>query len=251
MLRAVLLEDEPPTRARMRRLLATHADALALVAEADDAAGAYEVITRLRPDVLLLDVQLPGADGFALLERLRAGGAAIPHVVFVTAYASYAVQAFEAEAVDFLVKPVEPERLAATIARLHARSAPPFSADTLARLAHALRPRPAPVALPVREASGFAFVPLAELVWLEATEKVVLAHATSGRPRVVDASLAALAARLPEAFVQVSRAAIVHTAHLRALRRAGAGRYVLTLSTGDRVTSGPTFADAVAQLGAF
>lgn len=265
MLRAVLVEDEPPTRARLRRMLGAHADALAVVGEAGDADEAARLVAEHRPDVLFLDVQLPGADGFALLERLGASGGAVPHVVFVTAYAAYAVQAFEAAVLDFLVKPVEADRLAATVGRLRARLAaasvsgalasgsPVLDSAALARLAEAVRPRAAPpTALPVRTGGGFAFVPLADVTCFEAKDKVVLAHTVDGRAHAIDPSLTALAARLPEAFVQVSRALIVHRLHLKTARReGGTGRYVLTLSTGERFPTGPAYADAVARLLAF
>ena len=260
MLRAVLVEDEPPTRARLRRMLGAHAGVLALVGEAGDADEAARLVAEQRPDVLFLDVQLPGADGFALLERLGASGEAVPHVVFVTAYAAYAVQAFEAAALDFLVKPVEADRLAATVGRLRARLAaasvfgvPALDPVALARLAEAVRPRAAPpTALPVRTGGGFAFVPLADVTCFEAKDKVVLAHTVDGRAHAIDPSLTALAARLPEAFVQVSRALIVHRLHLKTARReGGTGRYVLTLSTGERFPTGPAYADAVARLLAF
>ena len=90
-----------------------------------------------------------------------------------------------------------------------------------------------------------------DVTCFEAKDKVVLAHTVDGRAHAIDPSLTALAARLPEAFVQVSRALIVHRAHLKSARRDGSGRYVLTLSTGERVPTGPAYADAVARLLAF
>ena len=217
MLRALIVEDEPPSRNRLRRLLGAHADAVAVVGDAASADEAAEAVRATRPDVLFLDVQLPGGDGFALLDRLAQTDARLPHVVFVTAYAAYAVRAFEAEALDFLVKPVEPDRLAATVARLRARTAEAIDPAALARLADALRPRPpVPTALPVRARDGLAFVPLADVVFVEAKDKVTLAHTTDGREHLVDATLSGLATRLPEAFVQVSRSVIVHTLHLKA-----------------------------------
>jgi two-component system LytT family response regulator len=103
----LIVDDERLARTEMRRLLAPH-DAVTVVGEAANADEAEAAIDEHDPDLLLLDVQMPGDSGFDLLERLDA----VPHVVFVTAYDEYAIQAFEVNALDYLVKPVEPERLA-------------------------------------------------------------------------------------------------------------------------------------------
>ena len=111
-LRVIIVDDEPLARARVRRLLKDVAGA-AVVAEAGSAAEARKAIAETRPDLLLLDVQMPGEDGFALLKSLEPR----PAVVFVTAFDHYAVRAFEENAVDYLLKPFRAERLAEAIDR--------------------------------------------------------------------------------------------------------------------------------------
>jgi two-component system, LytTR family, response regulator len=112
-MRAVLIDDERLARKELSRLLEEH-PGIEVVGEAGNARGAREVMARLRPDLLFLDVQMPGETGFDLLETLDS----VPEVVFVTAYDEYALRAFEVSALDYLVKPVEPSRLARTVARL-------------------------------------------------------------------------------------------------------------------------------------
>jgi two-component system, LytTR family, response regulator len=112
-LRALVVDDERLARVEMTRLLAVHAD-IEVVGEADGAAAAAEAIARLAPDVVFLDVQMPGCDGFELLSRLSV----VPRVVFVTAHDDHALRAFEVNALDFLLKPVRPERLAIAVRRL-------------------------------------------------------------------------------------------------------------------------------------
>lgn len=114
-MRVIVVEDERPARVRLRRLLAAHAD-VEIVGEAPTAADARALLTRERPDVMFLDVQMPGESGFDLLATLP-GDAPRPHVIFTTAFEAYAVRAFEAEALDYLMKPFRPDRLAAALSR--------------------------------------------------------------------------------------------------------------------------------------
>lgn len=116
MIRVVLVDDTRLARKELRTLLAEHADVL-LLDEADDLPAARDMIARHRPDLLLLDIQLPSGTGFDLLERIDP----MPMVVFTTAYDQYAVRAFEANAMDYLVKPVDPQRLAAALERARER----------------------------------------------------------------------------------------------------------------------------------
>ena len=242
-LRALVVEDEPPSRARLVRLLGAHADALTVVGETGTADAARDALAALRPDVVFLDVEMPGGSGLDLLPLLGPA-----RVVFVTAYALHAVRAFEAGAVDFLVKPVEPERLALTVERLRTRpaSVPP---EVLADLARALRPAtPEPVSIPVRHGEGVTFLPLDGVTHFEAKDKVVLAHTLAGRTHVVDRSLTALTARLPAHFVQVHRAVVVNRRHLQAATRRLGGGHTLTLAGSARVATGPSYAEAVEAL---
>ena len=109
-LRIVLVDDERPARDDLRRLMAAHSE-LEVVGEAGDAVTAEYVVRRLDPDVLFLDIEMPGATGFELLDRLTDP----PRVIFVTAYDQHAVRAFEVNALDYLLKPVHPERLDLTV----------------------------------------------------------------------------------------------------------------------------------------
>ena len=122
-MKALIIDDERLARNELRRLLAAHAD-IAIVGEAVDAEDATKKITALRPDLLFLDVQMPGADGFSLLEQLDPP---LPAVIFTTAYDEFAVKAFEFNALDYLLKPVDPNRLVAALEKLRPRgSAAPF-----------------------------------------------------------------------------------------------------------------------------
>ncbi len=120
-MKALLIDDERLARNELRRLLAAHAD-IEIIGEAVDVEDALEKVASLRPALIFLDVQMPGADGFSLLERLEPP---LPAVIFTTAYDEFAVKAFEFNALDYLLKPVDPHRLTAALERLRTREAAP------------------------------------------------------------------------------------------------------------------------------
>jgi len=115
-MRALIVDDERLARAELTRLLRAHPE-IEIAGEARNAEEALELIARLAPDLLFLDIQMPGMSGFELLERLEQ----VPQVIFTTAYDQYAIQAFEVCALDYLLKPIAPNRLAAALAKLRPR----------------------------------------------------------------------------------------------------------------------------------
>lgn len=194
-MRVLIVDDEPPARARLVRLLAAHAD-VQVVGEAEDAAAALAQVARLQPDVLLLDIRLPGTDGLDLAASLPDPR---PVVVFVTAHADHALDAFDADARDYLLKPVAAERLARALQRLRAR------APSL--------PRPAPDRLLIADREHLHVVPVADIRWLEAADNYVVVH-TATRAPLLRRTLGGLLQDLGPAFVQTHRSAAVALAHV-------------------------------------
>jgi two-component system LytT family response regulator len=227
-LRIVLVDDEPLARARARRLLAAQ-EGVEVVGEAGSADEAREVVAAARPDVLLLDVQMPGEDGFTLLRTLDPR----PAVVFVTAYDQYAVRAFEENAVDYLLKPFRAERLSDALARARRElERPEALSRRLAELLAATAPgaaEPRLERLLVRVGTRQVVVRAADVLWFGAQDKLVFA-ATAGDRHWIDMTLDQLERRLdPRRFTRVHRAAIVNLDHATALRPAFAGTWRLTL----------------------
>jgi two-component system LytT family response regulator len=120
-MKAIIVDDERPARAELRTLLEEH-PTIEICGEAENASTAMALIAQVKPDVIFLDIQMPGKTGFELLEELTAP---MPQVIFTTAYDEYAVRAFEINALDYLMKPINPKRLAAAIERLHERGTVP------------------------------------------------------------------------------------------------------------------------------
>jgi len=227
-LRVLIVDDEPLARARARRLVDAAGGAV-VVGEAGSAAEARGLIASLHPDLLLLDIQMPGEDGFALLRDL----APRPAVVFVTAFDHYAVRAFEENAVDYLLKPYRAERLAQALERARADLARPEElSQRLAGLLESLReqaPSPHLERFAVRLGNRQIIVKADEVMWFGAEEKLVFA-ATATHRHYVNFTLDQLERRLdPRRFVRVHRSAIANLDHAAALRPGFAGTWRLQL----------------------
>ncbi len=181
MLRALVVDDEAPARDELAWLLAEHPDVVA--AQAGSAAAALEAIASDRPEVVFQDIQMPGRDGFSVLaEAMQLSSP--PLFVFVTAYDAYAIRAFEENAVDYLLKPVAPERLARSLERVRRRLADqavrPMGEEALRRLLEGLGRAGKLDRLPVEQAGRIRLLPLTEVVFCRLEGKRILAHADSG-----------------------------------------------------------------------
>lgn len=246
--RVVVADDEPLARERIRRLLAEW-PSYKIVRECEDGEQAVDAIVAERPDVVLLDVRMPGLDGMevaaALATTLGQAAPAVPIVVFVTAFDSYAVQAFEAGALDYLLKPVDRDRLGRALARIEARLearadrvlAPALDPALAAFLDTLRRERAYPTRFLVRDAKGMYFVPVDDVDWVGAEGNYVGLH-TGGRMHLVRDTMKSFASRLdPERFVRVHRSALVNIDRLKRVEPHAHGEYVLTMRDGSRMTS--------------
>jgi len=230
--RVLIVDDEPPARQTLRMLIGREKD-FVVAAECGHGRGAVEAVAATRPDVLLLDVRMPGMDGFDVLREI--GADAVPAVVFVTAYDRYAAQAFERHAVEYLLKPFSDERFAAVVdhvrrrlreralANLHERMpAPP--ADTAARADRRQ--------FVVKDGTRTHVIPEADIAWVEAEDYYVAIHA-NGRRILARESLKAIEERLdPSAFARVHRSAIVNTRWIKAIEPVASGDQRLVLTDG-------------------
>jgi len=204
-IRAVIVDDEPLARRGIRQLLASYPD-VAVVGEARDGREAVRALTTLKPDLVFLDVQMPGLDGMGVIRTH--GTDRMPVTVFVTAHDEYAVRAFEAQALDYLVKPLGEARFRATMGRVRER----------------LRAVRAGVRIAVPTASGELLLDAAEIDWIAARDDHVEIHAGTRRYRLRQ-SLGALETRLdPQRFLRIHRSAVVRLDHVREMRSDPAGR---------------------------
>ena len=254
-IRTLLVDDEPLARHLLGELLA---DFPALVV-AGECANGPEALAALQAgdyDVVFLDVQMPGLDGVQVLQQLRTAGQPLPLVVFVTAYDQYAVAAFGLHAVDYLLKPLDPDRFADCVRRVQQQLAQRDSHAAGADLAALLRawPPAAPTPPPayqdrflVKQPERQFFVPAADVCYLEATSSGVLLHLT-GTAHPLRATLAQLAERLdPAHFLRIHRSVIIHTEHIVEFKPWAHGEYLFRMANGLHVTSSRSY-NGVIQL---
>lgn len=230
MIRAFLLDDEALAVRRLERLL-TDTARVEIVGSATDPVSALDAIRASRPDVLFLDIEMPELSGFELLGQL---GEPQPLVVFTTAWNQYALQAFEVNSVDYLLKPVEPARLERAldkVERIRGGKEPKPPLDDLVRkLASALDAKPSyPARLPSRTGDRIEFVDLARVTHFYAKDKLTFA-AAGGKDYCVDGSIVELEAKLdPKRFVRIHRSTLVNLEYVQELHTWFGGKVLLRL----------------------
>ena len=234
-IRTVIVDDEPLARERLRSLLRDDAE-IEIVAEATDGKAAVKAIQKTEPDLLFLDIRMPGLDGFGVLDALRVPR--LPVVVFVTAYDRYAVKAFEIHALDYLLKPFHRARFEETVRRAKT-AVRRGAADHLSRVFGWLedsRPAPKRVRRFLVKASGrVVFVPSEEIDWIEAAGNYVRLH-VGAASHMIRETMAGVESRLdPERFVRVHRSAIVNVEKVRELQPMFRGECSAILRNGSRV----------------
>jgi two-component system LytT family response regulator len=238
--KALIVDDEALARERVRTLLAA-APGVTVLAECSGGREAVEAIVEHQPDLVFLDVQMPDLDGFQVLEAL--GDDDLPAIVFVTAYDEYALRAFDVHAVDYLLKPIEPERFAKTLehVRLSLR-------DRSDRRIEALLDTLPLDRLVIRTRGKVFFLKPSEIDWVEADGKHVKLHV--GREmHVVRQQLKRLEPRLaPHGFVRVHRSAIVNVDRIKELEPWFHGEYVVILKDGTKLTSSAAHSEALHRI---
>jgi two-component system LytT family response regulator len=264
LLRVLVVDDEPLARRRIIALLGEHAD-IEVIGESEDVAGAAVMVDRTHPNLLFLDVQMPEVDGFALLDRLDPRNR--PFIVFTTAHAQHAVRAFDAGAVDYLLKPYDQRRLTKSLDRARAAIAavqPPVergAAEALLAQVRALvnssasAPSASAAASPpyldrvaVTIGARTIYVPTSAIRWVEADRNYLRLH-TSERAYIVRSSVSAFEARLnPAEFVRIHRSAIVRLDCVQELRTIAPGVWRVVLVDGTEIAVSGPYRDRLPRL---
>ena len=250
-IRVAIADDEPLARERVRSMLEGR-DRYTIVAECHDGLEAVAALAQEDIDLLFLDVQMPGLDGFQILES--AGKTRLPIIVFVTAFNDYALRAFNVSALDYLLKPFDRERFEQTLTRVEERLATRRQTEISAELReflHTLSTTTPPSHVsrfPVRANGEIYFVRVDDVDWIDAEGNYVALHA-AGRRHLVRDTIKSLEGRLdPAKFVRVHRSAIINVDRLRKLQPYFHGEYVITLQDGTTLTSSRTYSDRLRAL---
>jgi|SRR5215471_6191631 len=241
-LTTLIVDDEPLARQGLRMLLAQDSDVTA-IQEAKDGHEAVKTILKMRPDLVFLDVQMPEMDGFSVVQKV--GAEKMPAVVFVTAHDRYAIQAFEINAIDYLLKPVTEERFAQALARvknrLHSHSGDNTSRQIIGLLQTIASPQRYLKRLAVRSAGKTVFVDVEDIDWMEAAENYVQLH-TSRTRHLLHVPMNTLERSLdPETFLRIHRSIIVNVGRIKELQPGPHGEYLIILHNEVRLRSGRSY----------
>ena len=224
-LRVLIVDDEPLARARLRALLEAQ-PGIEVAGEAGDGEAALAACAARRPDLVLLDIRMPGIDGLETARRLGAQQPR-PAIVFCTAFDAHALSAFEAQALDYLVKPVRGERLAEALAKVRT-----FLAGR-ARQQDGTPPGQPRSQLCARLRGSLRLIPVEDIRYLQAEEKYVVVHHARGED-LIEESLKSLETEFAERFVRIHRNCLVARDELVELRRAADGRIEAMLRHGEK-----------------
>lgn len=248
-IRAVIVDDEPLAREGVRLHLEAESD-IEVIGEAGSGEEAVSLIGTVRPDLLFLDVQMPGLDGFGVLEAL--GPAHMPVTIFTTAYDQFALRAFDAHAIDYILKPYDRERFHSAIERARTQLNGRRKAtadDRLDSLLDELRSRSQYLErIVVRSGGRIMILRVAEIDWIEAASNYVRLHA-GGREYLLRETMTALESKLdPADFVRIHRSTIVRVDRIRELEPLFQGDYVVILEGNTRLTSSRGYRDRLQEL---
>jgi two-component system LytT family response regulator len=240
MTRALIVDDEALARERIRTLLGAE-ESVQIIGECTGGRAGVTAIEELRPDLVFLDVQMPDLNGFEVLETVNVEP--LPAVIFVTAHDEYALRAFDVHALDYVLKPIEPARFAAALARVRADE------SRLRGLLQSIAERPQPLdRLVIRSKGKILFVKPNEIDWIEADGRYAKLH-VGKETHVVRHAIKDLATRLAEyGFVRVHRSAIVNAERIKELEPWFHGEYVVILTNGVRLTSSAAHAGDLHRL---
>jgi len=251
-LKTILIDDEALALSRLRRLLSKHSDVFQIVSEAQNGAEGLLEIDKHRPDVIFLDIEMPLLNGFEMLAKLTT----MPLVVFSTAYDQYAIRAFEENSVDYLLKPVENDRLQKTIEKIrnitqsgsHAGHNP--YSENLIKLLEEMKPKKEIFSLSVKSGDRILLIPLTEITHFEAEEKYVFLNTLDGQKYLLNFTLTALEEKLPQHYLRISRAAIVNSHHIKEIQKHFSAKFVITMRDrkASQLSSGSTYGEVIRHL---
>jgi two-component system LytT family response regulator len=245
-IRVLIVDDEPPARARLRLLLEKESD-VEVVGECSDGIQAIGRIQTDAPDLVFLDIQMPGANGFSVVQHI--GADAMPMVIFATAYEGYALRAFEAHALDYLLKPYEDERFHAALDRAREqlqRAAPETDVrlSTLEAFLGGAERRAFPDVFAIRAGDHYQIVRVADIRWIQAEGSYVRLHLVKG-DRLMRHSIRNMEQNLldPQHFLRIHRSTIVNLASVVAIEPTARAEYNVVLDDGTRVTCSRGYRD--------
>jgi two-component system, LytTR family, response regulator len=246
MINAVFADDEPLARNKLRQLLSGEPD-IRIVGEGSTAQETIDLVRNTKPQLLFLDIQMPGMDGLDVAAALCSGDTPGPYIIFTTAHDQYALRAFEVHAVDYLLKPFSRERLSSAVEcarkQIQLANQPPVGTPHLGHSGnrHATR-------IVFKSRGRIVFLPVSDIRWISAEENYVRIR-TSSETHLLRETMARLQEKLdPEVFLRVHRSSIVNLQYVKEVRTETDGEYAVVLVTGDKLTMSRSYRSRITGL---
>ncbi len=247
----IIIDDEAPARLGLKNLLREFPETFDIIDTAQNGTEAQKIIEDLNPDIIFLDIEMPGCTGFQLLERLET----IPMVVFCTAYDQYSLEAFETNSIDYLVKPVKLERIEKTVQKLktfHIKS----SSDEILRVLKDIsnkKEMKKMTSITVKKTDKIIFIKLEDVSFFEADSNYTTIHSELGTFLSTE-TISSLENKLPDNFLRIHRGIIINKDYVKEAQKYFNSRYIITLNDVKKtnITSGRSYVENVkAYLGLF
>lgn len=242
--KTIIIDDEPPARIRLLKLLKNFPETFHIIEVAVDGADAKKKINTLKPDLIFLDIEMPELTGFELLKQLEV----IPIVIFCTAYDQYSLKAFETNSVDYLLKPIKIERLQQSVDKLKLFSDNSITQNVIELLTQlsAQKKEKKMTSITVKKGDSLVFVKLEEISHFKADERYVSVHAIN-ETYLSEEPLSVLETKLPDHFLRIHRGIIINTNSIKEIQKYFNSRFVITLNDGmsTKVTSGRSYSQTI------
>ena len=246
--RTLIIDDEVLARERLKRLLGNFGDIFQVIGEASDGDQAFHMIESLKPDIIFLDVQMPGKNVFSMLTEIHHK----PFVVFCTAFDYYALDAFNSHSVDYLIKPVEEDRLRYTVEKLEKINGKSLdgSLNTVLEAIKKMEPKQTPTSIQHKVGDRTVFVKLDQVVFFQSEDKYSNFYNTEGKQFISDQSLKTLEDNLPDNFVRVSKSVILNKNFVNEVHKYFRGRVIFLMNdiNKTKITSGSAYSDLIKRI---
>ena len=253
MFKTLLIDDEKLAISRLERLLSKYENTFEIIGRANNGAEGLSMVETLRPDLIFLDIEMPVMTGFEMLAHLTH----VPLVVFATAYDEYAIKAFEENSIDYLLKPIETERLDKTVQKLQnwkasvVQEKPNQFDENVMKMIEAMRPKKAISSISVKTGNKILLIDLQDISYFEAEDKYVFLVTLDGQKYLTSYTIGILSEKLPNPpFIQISRANIINTQKIKEIEKHFNGKYQIIMKdkAQTKLISGGTFGDSIKEL---
>jgi len=244
----LIADDEQPARDRLKNLLAQYSDKIEVIGQAQNGIECLEMIDRLTPDLVFLDIQMPGLNGFEVLQQTSHS----PIVIFCTAYDEFALKAFETNSIDYIVKPIKAERIQKSIEKLDSIQQNSNKRDLLRLIDSYIReaPKKEITTIPVKLGDRMLFVRTLDISYFSAEEKYVTIHAKDGKTYLCDFPLKNLEDKLGEKFLRIHRSLLVNLILIKEIDKHFSSRFVVKMDDAGqtKLISGRNYCEMVRLL---